>query len=371
MTVEATIPRPVKSSFHARPMTLEDSAAVARLLSAVFQESRSAAEVSGKYFPDPGAPGLSTVLEDDGQIVGFQGHVPQTWRIDGEPVSAVMGADQVLDPAYRRLDFFLMMADETLRNLLSHGIRFLWGVPLDKAREINVELLDFTCLGPVPRRVCPVRLGRCLAAKQKNPLLRAVLPLLLWPCDLRLIRAGSWRSTSLSLREIEAVDERYDRFLSARAPCARATLIRSGAEWNRRFAVEARTSYVRVMAEDPRTGVLMGLLVLAEVARDRDGIRMGRILELEVDGAGGDVVVRALLGYALRLARQRGWDALDAWVSPGHTFLDCFRVAGFRSAAKAYREIQVKAFGPDRDSLPDFPSALKDWHWSLGNGDEC
>jgi GNAT superfamily N-acetyltransferase len=350
-------------------MAAADCGAVAALVSEVFGIVRGAEQVRAKYCAQPGTCGLSTVLEDGGRIVGFHGHVPQCWNVGGRRVTAVMGADLAVLPAYRRLEHFLDMAEESGRNLLARGVAFLWGVPLGEVRELNQEILDFQSLGPVPRWVCPIRLGRCLAAKRAPGRLKRMLPLLLRPADLRLLRHRFTPRQNLHLREAGRFDERLSTFSSGREQHFAVSLVRDLDAWNERFAAPAHPDYLRVLAEDSRDGSLRGLMVLAAATDSGDGLRRGRVLEFAIRDGRDAAAGPALLARALDEARRRGWDVLDGWLSPGDPLAALFRRFGFRCAGKAHRDIQVKAFP---SSLPDFslPLAPAAWHWSIGHGDE-
>lgn len=117
--------------------------------------SRSGDWFLWKHFGNPAGKSLLHVAESDGHIVGFRAFMRWVFRLGGELLPAVRGADAVVDVEYRRRGIWESLTHAQIDELPANvRLAFSYGHPDTRAgyRKLGWHSLGLLNKGVIPRR---------------------------------------------------------------------------------------------------------------------------------------------------------------------------------------------------------------------------
>ncbi len=167
------------------------------------------------YVNNPVGPAIFWIARDGkGRIVGATSLFPRKFLVMGEPVTAGIAGDFVVDRRHRGFGPALSLQRHALSSLDTKGLHFLYGFP-NRLSEPVLLKAGYRPLGPVVRMVRPLRSGPYIERLVKGPVKKG----LSIAVDLFLtatIRSGTGEG-KYACKVIDRFDERFDVLFSRRA----------------------------------------------------------------------------------------------------------------------------------------------------------
>lgn len=336
----------------ARPATLDDLEAVARLNHRIFGVEPTVASLAWKFTDQTGRLAGSTVLTSGGTVVGFLGQIPVRMSVGGHEQLATQTTDVGILEEYRRLDTFLTLIQTSINELKVAGVTIAYGTANAAASLTLSSLLGQTPVASIPLLVRPfanlcLPTGRRKRAPATHPLSSALLHDTLW------------------LTSLPRFDDRFDRFWQRIRNDYPIMLVRDADALNRRFFSAPGGAYECLGIENMVSGEIEGYAILAITHRG-DQVR-GRICDLVTPRQGRRHLVHALISAALKWFRTQQAEVADVWMFP-HTHLRlALQLHGF--IPRRTRKGGFRASFVLPGARPDLPNLARANQWFLSMSD--
>lgn len=311
-----------------------------------------------KYFANPAGPACIIVAQEEERIVGTLGVLPIRMRVAGRVLTAGQQVDAEILPEHRRGGLYFQMAEMVGKEADAREIAFGLGFATEETKQLSVEFLGFSLVGPVGRFVRVLDYSHYLTQVLGGPAGDA----LGW---LRgRSRGGGLREhfpLGKGVTPIDRFDVRFDG-LAAELSLASISTVRDSAYLNWRYADCPIVAYRRYAVETH--GVLRGFVVFhrSETEESSRGI-----LDEMVCAPDDLETAQRLLSAAAGMLRAEGAVNVTCWLPPGHPLAERLRESGFRSREAHISLIVIprEGAGLDLEHLRDERS----WYYMLGDSD--
>jgi GNAT superfamily N-acetyltransferase len=292
-----------------------------------------------KFRKAPGGAGAIAVARDGDRILGLNGFMAATMRLEGERALGYQSMDTIVSPEARGQGVFGKLI-KTFYEQADGAL--LYGFPNANSAPAFFGKLGWTRFSAVPMLVRPLRTGY-FARKIARFLPNVPVPIL----------APGLKAVERIERFDEEASAQWDRF-SAGIGCA----VRRDADFlNWRIADHPSETYTILRASD-------GAFVVFNVA-DKHGARIGYLMEAIGDGA----TLSRLVAEALVRMRAAGAELAFAWCLGWSPNYRAYRRAGFYPFPPKLRPIELSFGARPLRATAGAVTNPQDWYISYLDSD--
>ena len=316
----------------------------------------------------PGIPYRVIREKATGQVIAFSMSVAIRVSWCGKELPALIGANLVVAPAYRRQGVYRTLSDSGKEKLKERGYRFQCVFPNPKSMPLLARSDKHHLVCQVPLVIHPLNVGELTEMHVSNPLLR-------WGVNLGWEVAGRtlWRERRpppnglpMTIVEETEFDESYDRFWEQVKSKYELLLVRDRAFLQWRFHDIPVRRYQALSAR--QDAEILGYIVLRQA--DVRGTMSGLIADfLVVPGERGNQAGLCLLHEAMQRFRRARLSLSGGLMLPRTQEYAIMRRAGYVSAPKPFAPQSFYLFVRSYSSEPPLSVLTRPESWYVSIAD--
>lgn len=287
-----------------------------------------------RFIENPFGRGIIKLLFDDNKLIGHYAVIPMEIKVMDKVVETVFSMTTMTHPNYRGRGIFPFLAEETYREAVRGGFKFVYGFPNQNSYKPITKKLNWKGFGNMD-----------VWQKKMNS-----------ECASGYTENGDIKKLDKFDNSISYLWEKVRQSYSVAVPRTKVFL-------NWRFVQNPEVDYVKYIYVDSKGGV-SGYIVFKIY---RSGIEIkGNIVDLL--SIPDKKVVRGLLGCVYRGFTEQGITDISCWCPKNCFYADILREEGF-SVAKMERTFSgVRIFDKNDKSL-NVVENMSNWHLTMGDSD--
>ncbi len=235
-------------------------------------------------------------LKGEGEIVAHECLMPLKMKIGANVGLVATSIDNMVHPDYRGRGIYKKVRNKMSELTQKSDIQFIYNFTNEIAARINLKMGAMGAkllFKRIPVWIKPIRLESIIATYFKNKILTFVFTLS-GNGILKLITRSSNYQVNSNIREVKAIDERFDALWEKVSTQHKIMLVRDRAYLNWRYVKKPDAEYTIYISEDDEQ--LLGYIILRNVKYN--GIKIGWVCDMmtisKESSAAMDLITKAI-----------------------------------------------------------------------------